>query len=588
MAVLNGCFQKVSAPDRAGGRFAAAVCLALLVVILAVYAPVGRYGFLDFDDDVYVSKNAHVLAGFTSEGLAWAVTSVGYAANWHPLTWLSHMADVEVFGLRAGGHHLANVLIHAANAIVLFLLFWRMTGALRASAFIAALFAVHPLNVESVAWVAERKNVLSTFFLLLTLASYVRFVRRPSWNRYLLTLLSFALGLLSKPMLVTLPFVLLLLDVWPLGRLDAFRSHAAAEKPGRAFPGRHVLLEKVPLLCLSIGSALLTFVAQTRGGLVGSLRAYPFPQRAANAVLAYVDYAWKMIWPAKLAFFYPHRADALPLGATVASGLLLAALSLALILARRRYPCLGVGWFWYLGTLVPVIGLVQVGSQGMADRYAYVPLVGLYLAIAWGTDRLARAWRVPSAALTLAAGATLLCLALIARGQVGFWRDGSALVSHTLAVTEGNWFAENNYGVFLDRQGKRDEAITHYAKALAIRPSFSQAHNNWGAALASQKRLGEAIDHYREAIRLMPDSATAFFNLGAALAGQGKFEEALADYSRALILGSEKVATHFSMGVVLESLRKSDEAARHYREVLRFAPGHRAARARLERIEQRG
>jgi tetratricopeptide (TPR) repeat protein len=445
---------------------------------------------------------------------------------------------------------------------------------------------VHPINVESVVWIAERKNVLSTLFWLATMAAYARYVRRPTWNRYLLTLLSFVLGLLSKPMLVTLPFVLLLFDFWPLGRMGLARSRAAAGGPGPARGpfGRNVLLEKAPLLCLSAGSAILTYLAQSRGGLVGSLRGYPFAERVANALLAYAAYVGKMLWPAKLAFFYPYLGDTLPPAVSVASGLTLAALSLALLLAARRLPFLAVGWFWYLGTLVPVIGLVQVGSQGLADRYAYIPLIGLFMAMVWGVDALARTRSVRTAVLPLAGAAVLVLLALTAARQVSHWRDGSALFSHTLRVTADNWLAENNYGVYLDRLGKREEAIGHYEQALAIRPSFSQAHSNLGVALASQKRWREAIEHYRQAIRIMPDSAMAHLNLGIALARQGENDEALAHYARALSLGSDRVATRFSMALALESQGKPEEAALQYREVLRLAPDHRAARVRLERI----
>jgi tetratricopeptide (TPR) repeat protein len=348
-----------------------------------------------------------------------------------------------------------------------------------------------------------------------------------------------------------------------------------------------VLLEKLPLLALSAGSCLLTYAAQSRGGMVRSLTAYPFAGRVANALLAYAAYVGKAIWPANLAFFYPHRADATPLLATAAAALLLAALSAAAALALRRLPFAGVGWFWFLGTLVPVIGLVQVGSQGMADRYAYVPLIGLFLAVTWGAKRLAGAWRVPRAAVGAAGAAVLLCLAVTAAAQVRHWRDGAELFRHTLAVTEANWLAENNFGVFLDRQGRRDEAIAHFRAAVAIHPPFSQAHNNWGAALASLGRWDEAIDHYREAIRLMPDSANAALNLGAALARTGRPEEALASYTRALGLGADEVTARFGMGVLLESQRRRDEAATQYREVLRLAPGHRPARARLARLEQR-
>ncbi len=376
------------------------ICLFLVLATLTVYWQVGNYEFVNFDDDKYIIENFHVQKGLTRDSVIWAFTAT-HVSNWHPLTWLSHMLDFQLYGLNPSGHHLTNVFFHLVNTLLLFLVLKLMTGALWRSGLVAALFAVHPLHVESVVWVAERKDVLSTLFWMLTLWAYLGYTKRPGVKRYLVILLAFALGLMAKPMLVTLPFVLLLLDYWPLKRIElgqsaiglpaASQPSTIANKPGaQAF---RLLLEKTPMFVLAAVSSVVTFIVQKSGGAVGALETYPFKIRMANALLSYVIYLKKMIWPQNLAVFYPHPGQSLPMWQAAGAGLLLVVVSIAVIRAGRRYPYLPVGWLWYVGTLVPVIGLVQVGDQAMADRYTYVSLIGLFIVVAWGVPDVARSWR---------------------------------------------------------------------------------------------------------------------------------------------------------------------------------------------------
>ena len=560
------------------------VCLALIAANLIVYASVGHHDFVNYDDGDYVSENPLVARGLTWHGVSWAFTT-GYSSNWHPLTWLSHMLDVQLFGLNPGPHHLTNLLFHIANTLLLFGLLHRMTGALGRSAFVAGLFAVHPLHVESVAWVAERKDVLSTLFGMLTLWSYVGYVRQPRLGRYLVVLLLFALGLMAKPMLVTLPFVLLLLDFWPLGRV-ALGPIAA----GRWAPSRdqwatavHLVWEKLPLLALTVASSIVTFVVQRRGGSVMGLDAIPLNLRAANALVSYVAYIGEMLWPARLAVFYPY-ARSLP-GWWVAGAFLgLIGVSVAVIWAGLRHPYLPVGWFWYLGTLVPVIGLVQVGSQPMADRYTYVPLIGLFILVAWGVPDLLVRWPLRSIAVPAAAGLVISGCAITAWAQLQYWESGTALWAHALEVTTGNYLAHNNLGNALARQGRFDEAIVQFSEALRIKPDYSFAHNNLGNALARQGRVSEAIEHYSEALRIEPGYAEAHNNLGIVLADQGKLDEAIAHYSEALRTKPDYADAHNNLGIALVKHGREDEGIHEFSEALRIKPDYAEAHNNLGRI----
>ena len=437
-----------------------------------MYAPVRHHEFVNFDDSQYVSQNPEVTGGLNGRAVSWALTT-GHAGNWHPLTWLSHLLDVELFGLDPGRHHLTSVALHLANTLLLFGLLFRMTGALFRSAFVAALFALHPLHVESVAWIAERKDVLSALFFLLTLSAHLAYVRRPGWSRYVLVVVLFALGLMAKPMLVTLPFVLLLLDFWPLGR-------AAAPSAWR-----RLIVEKLPLLALAIASSLVTLLVQQRAGAIKGLDLLPLSRRLATAVLACVWYAAKVVWPTHLAALYPYPAP-VPSWQALGALAVLAAVSLIVLRAAPRQPYLPVGWFWFIGTLVPVLGLVQVGSQPWADRYTYIPVIGLFIVVAWGAVDLLAGWRHRHVLLAGAAALVLVACAIAARRQVGYWRSSVVLWEHALEVTTANHRAESNLAHALAGQRRLEEAVAHYSAALRIKPDFAEAHNNLGLALAEQ------------------------------------------------------------------------------------------------------
>jgi Flp pilus assembly protein TadD len=554
-------------------------CLGLAIGF--VYAPVRSHEFVNFDDAQYVSENSQVAGGLTWPGVRWAFTTT-HAGNWHPLTWISHMLDVEVHGLDAGGHHVTSALIHLANALLLFGLFHRLTGAVGRCAFVAAGFALHPLHVESVAWVAERKDVLSAFFGLLTLHAYVHFVRRPTASRYLLIATGFACALMSKPMPVTLPFIMLLLDIWPLARVGLARSASDGTDARRSW--RSLLVEKAPLFLMAAASSSVTLAVQHAAGAVRPLEALPAARRAANAALSYVSYVCAAVWPAGLAPLYPYPAS-IAAWKVVAAALALAAVTALAVRRAGRRPYVLVGWLWYLGMLVPVIGLVQVGSQPQADRYTYLPLVGLLVAMAW-TVREGIAAAVPGRRgirilAVLAASAAVTAWAVAARAQVLTWKDSVTLWEHTLRVTEDNHRAHNNLGHALARAGRTREAVAHYGEALRLRPGYPEAHNNLALALAGEGRLEDAIDHYRAALRGVPDYAEAHNNLGLALASQGRLDAAAAQLEQAVRVAPASPEAHNNLGSVLARRRQYDAAARHLREALRLAPDHAEAHENL-------
>jgi predicted negative regulator of RcsB-dependent stress response len=499
------------------------------------------HDFVNLDDDVYVYENRHVQNGLTLDSMIWAFTTT-HAGFKIPLTWLSLMLDFELYGLRAGGYHLTNLLLHIANVLLLFFILKLMTGALWRSGFVAALFALHPLHVESVAWVTERKDVLSTLFWLLTMWGYLGYVARRGVKRYLLIIVSFTLGLMAKPMLVTLPFVLLLLDYWPLRRFQVGQSADAPEAPVQApikswQPMSAVLSliwEKIPLFALAAVSSVVTFLAQKSAGAVVHLETWPIKIRIANGLVSYVKYMGKMIWPHPLAVLYPHPGDSLPIWKAAGAGVLLLCISILVVRGARRYPYLVVGWLWYLGTLVPVIGFVQVGVQAMADRFTYIPLIGLYIIIAWGVPEIVPRW--PHRKLYLATLSTTLFLILMALTwkQVHNWKNGISLFEHTLEITPNNWLSNNNLGVALYSKGRTDDAIKHYLEALRIKPDYVETHNNLGNALYSKGRTDDAIKHYLEALRLKPDYVEAHNSLGVAFARKGNVDMALKHFQKAL------------------------------------------------------
>jgi tetratricopeptide (TPR) repeat protein len=481
----------------------------LLIITLAPYWAVSGFDFLVYDDYSYVTNNPVVREGLSVRGLSWAFTTF-HASNWHPLTWLSHMLDVELFGVDAGWHHRVNVLFHLANTLLVFWVLRGMTGTTWRAFFVAALFGVHPLHVESVAWVAERKDVLSTFFWILTTAAYLRYVRRPGTGRYLVVLASFVLGLFSKPMVVTLPFVLLLLDWWPLGRMTGGEQAPALGSFLRDRLPR-LALEKLPLLLLSTISCAVTYFAQTQGEAVEM--AVSLWVRIQNALLAYATYLWKTLWPVSLVILYPHPGSSVPSGKAMAAGILLTLLTAASIRLAVRRPHLLVGWFWYLGTLIPVIGLVQVGVQSLADRYTYIPLLGIFIAVSWELNAL-RERLHPHRFLTAVVPALVLSvLVVISSIQVGSWRNSVTVFRHALEFTSNNWVAHINLGWALEQEGKLDEAMFHYRESIRIHPRNPYAHNNLGYVLHLQGRTNEAILHYMEALRLKPNYVSARKNL---------------------------------------------------------------------------
>jgi tetratricopeptide (TPR) repeat protein len=546
------------------------ICLFLVFATIGVYWEIYRHDFVFFDDQEYVTQNYTVQAGLTKAGLIWAFTTF-HAANWHPLTWLSHMADCQLFGLDAGMHHLPNLWFHIANTLLLFWVFRRMTGAIWRSAFVAALFAVHPLHVESVAWVAERKDVLNTFFWILTMLAYVRYAKRPGAGRYVLVLILFGLGLMSKPMIVTLPFILLIMDYWPLGRLQIRQGENKGYLGLRERSVFFLILEKIPLAALSGVVTVLTVAAQHKGGAVQVLEALPLSIRVSNALIAYAVYIGKMLWPCELSVLYPHP-EAVQLWEAVGSGFLLTLLSIMFIMMIRRRPYLAAGWLWYLISLIPVIGLVQVGAQSMADRYTYVPLIGLFVIIAWGVFDLLKNRRLKKVALTTSAGLVILSLMICTWRQVRYWKDSLSLFEHALTVTDNNWTIHNTMGTVLMNQGEFQEAIGHFNEAIRIYPEYAEAHLNLGVAKERQGLWKEAIDHYSEALKLKPDYAEAHNNLGNVYALQKSFELARKNYSEALRIDPDYANAHINLGNLLASHGSIEDAMGHYSKALEINP----------------
>ncbi len=545
---------------------------ALLVLATCVtFWPVLRCDFINYDDPDYVTANTHVQNGLTWAGVVWAFTT-NHVANWHPLTWLSHMLDCQLFGVNPAAHHAVNLLLHAASVVLLFVLLNRMTGAVWRSAIAAALFALHPLRVESVAWVAERKDTLAALLWLLTVWAYVRYVSQRNAARFGLVIAFFALGLMAKPMLVTLPFVLLLLDYWPLKR----NASGGSITNGRPLASllrqwRPLLIEKWPLFALALVSSLVTFFAQKSGGTVASVTQLSLGARFGNAVISYVRYLGKLIWPTDLAVIYPYPT-AWPSWQIVGGIGVLAAISALAWLTAKRRPYLLIGWLWFLGTLVPVIGLVQVGRQAMADRYTYIPMIGLGVMLVWGAaDLLTRVRRGNLIGGGLAALALAGC-ALATRQQLNYWRDGCTLFTHTLAVTKGNALAQNNLGTALAALGRRDEALLHYAEAVRLQPADPVMRNNFGAALAKAGRIEAAMEQYGAALQAKPGFDEAHNNLGAALVAQGRLDEAVLQFRQALAARPDYAEAHNNLGGVLAMQQKHAEAVEHYAAAIRLSP----------------
>ncbi len=503
------------------------ISLLLVFVTALAFWQVGSSDFINFDDNAYVTANSHVRQGITGRGIVWAFTT-GHASNWHPLTWISHMVDVQLFGLRPTWHHLMNLLFHIAGTVLLFFVLQRMTKALWQSAFVAALFALHPLHVESVAWVAERKDVLSTFFWVLTMGAYAGYVERPGLKRYLAVCGCFVLGLLSKPMLVTLPFVLLLLDYWPLGRLS--REGAPVFQWATIRP---LLLEKVPLFVLAGLSCVVTYLVQQHGGMMRGMEIVPLGARLANALVAYAAYIGRMLWPADLAILYPHPVW-WPLWKVLFALVLLAAITMAVMKGTGRRSYLAVGWLWYIGTLIPVIGIVQVGSQAMADRYTYMPLVGLFIIVAWGVPDLLKNYHGRREALAALSALCLVCLFLRTWGQVSYWHDNITLYNHALAVTGRNGAVHMNRGTAYFTLGDYRAAIEDLSRAIEIDPEFAPAHLNRGTAYGVIGDYANALADLNKALEINPRYALAYRNRAIVYGALGDGAAAAADYAAAV------------------------------------------------------
>jgi tetratricopeptide (TPR) repeat protein len=558
------------------------VGLALAGLVVAVFAPVRHFDLADFDDRSYIVDNAYVLQGLTWRGLAWAFTTLEMA-NWHPLTWLSYMIDVELWGVDHAKQHLANLLFHTINTVLLFGLLFRATGAIGRSALVAALFGVHPLHVEPVAWIAERKELLCASFGFLAMWAYVDYARRPSVRSYLLVLIGFALGLMAKPMLVTLPFVLILLDIWPLRRAPGFPTVASAASPVERAVWLRLLREKIPLFGLTVASSVITFAAQHHGGAVAGLDVLPLATRLSNAAVSYATYVEKMIWPERLAIFYPHPES---FSGWEVSGSILALIAVTVLVAReaRKRPYLLVGWLWYVGTLVPVIGLVQVGAQSMADRYTYLPLIGLFVALAWGASDLAARLPHRDRLLRAAGLIAIAACAITARSQLEHWRDTVTVWTHALAVSPDNARAHNNLGVALGLEGRDGEALAHYIEATRIDPHYAEAHLNLGNSLLNQKRLARAERHYSEAIRIAPHLAGAHFGLAVSLVGQGELARGVREMAVAVGLDPDNASFRYNLAVMLLGQGKRAAAAQHLETVLDLDPGHASARRELDAL----
>ncbi len=563
-------------------------CLLVLVILIA-FAPIFSNGFVNYDDDDYVTDNSRVRAGITLAGIGWAFTTL-HESNWHPLTWMSHMLDCQLFDMNPIGHHLVSLLLHIVNTLLLFGILNRLTGSVWKSGFVAALFGIHPLHVESVAWVSERKDVLSTLFWMLTILAYMRYVQSPKVATYIPVVIFFLLGLMAKPMLVTLPFVLLIMDFWPLRRPEVDGRSLLA-----TFTSKRLMLEKIPLFVFAAASATVTFIAQQKGLSIATLDRYPLGVRIGNALISYVAYIGKMIVPSGLSVFYPYPTSLITwkiIGALV----FLTAITTLVLWRARSQPYLAFGWFWYLGTLVPVIGLVQIGWQAMADRYTYIPLIGLFIMIAWGIPDLvgyllmnrrkaqkkiaADEHRAPSgeypssAALILGAIACahIILLAATTWVQTTYWRDSVTLFSRALEVTKDNPVAENNLGLALTTLGKRSQAIEHFKKALRLEPKWADAHHNLAIAYLGEGKFINAARHFQEALKIDSQHAQAHNNYGALLLQQGRFEEATMHFNKALEAKQDYAKAHVNLGILLGLKGKHRESIEHYQKAIELDP----------------
>jgi protein O-mannosyl-transferase len=545
------------------------ICLFLVAVTSLAYYQVLDHEFLNFDDNRYVTENTNITQGLTREAVAWAFTK-SYISNWHPMTWLSHMLDFEIYGGDPSGHHLTNLLLHIANTLLLLGVLSKMTGALWRSGLVATLFALHPLNVESVAWVAERKNVLSTFFWLLTMWAYVDYSQKKTVGAYLLVIFFLMLGLMAKPMLVTLPFVLILLDFWPLKRWGW--QNTGSEKSSGI---KTVLLEKIPLFLLVVGASITTYIAQKNWDAMRSTELRSLYSALTNAVVSYIQYLEKFFFPVKLSVFYPHPGDSLPAWKAIVYLGALVVITTSVLRTVRQAPYLAVGWFWYLGTLVPVIGIVQVGEQAMADRYMYIPLIGVFMAIAWGLPELMKR-KVQQNRMLLMVGTLIILLITLTWVQVSYWKNSRALFEHAISINNSKApsfvIAHNNLGHAMALKGQYEDAVIQYRQAIKINPHFAPVHNNLGVTLNELHRYDEAIKSFQQAINIKSDYAEAHNNLANGLRKKGKVKQAIFYYDKAIRLKSDYAEAHFNLGILLSQQDRDEEAVTQYRRALQIKP----------------
>jgi tetratricopeptide (TPR) repeat protein len=556
------------------------VALGLIAITIAAYSQVYTFEFVSFDDTSYVTKNERVQQGLTEDNFIWAFIPAGGQDQvyWHPLTWLSHMLDVELFGLNPGNHHLMNLAFHIINIFLLFLILHFMTGVLWQSAFVAALFALHPINVDSVAWIAERKNLLSTTFWMLTMLAYIRYARKPGLARYLLVFFTLALGLLAKPMLVTLPCALLLVDFWPLGRMDLGQKSLSAYFPKNKGPGlpiipfSNLIAEKIPLLGLSLATILVSKYSLELNKLFIDHSSVPMMLRVENAVVSYVLYLWKLIWPARLAIFYPFP-DTIPLWQVLGSTLVLVGVSIPVLTNARKYPFLATGWLWFLGTLVPVIGLVQGGLwPAMADRWAYIPGIGLFIILSWGFPAIIPDHRFKHTTIAVSGGALLFALLCITWVQSGQWKNSRTLFKHAIQVTSNNHIAHNNLANTYSREGLISDAIHHFTLSLAIKSDYAEAHYNLANVYKETGDRNKAIHHYKQAITILPHYGNAYNNLGLLLLEMDRRNEAIDIFQTALLKNPAYWLAHYNLANTFKEMGRINEAIYHYRQAIHMKP----------------
>ncbi len=582
------------------------ICLGMVIAVGLTFGQSIHHEFVSYDDNDYVYENPHVTAGLSTQGILWPFTHV-HAANWHPLTTISHMLDCQLYGLNPWGHHLTNVLLHATAAVLLFLALLRLTNAgagigdggrdqrsqlqvstlnVWPSAFVAALFAIHPLRVESVVWISERKDVLSGVFFMLTLLAYPRYVRiaqqfgRGAARRaYLVIVIFFALGLMSKPTLVTLPFILLLLDYWPLQRWQASSKGQRSQASSQWSVVGGLVMEKLPLFVLSAGSCVATMLAQKK--VIESNLQMNFVQRTANALISYVAYMGEMIWPLRLSVSHPYAEGYHNIPLAIASLIMLLLTSALCLALRKRYPFLLTGWLWYLGVLIPMIGLVQVSSQAWADRYTYLSQIGLYIMLTWGAAALVSKWRWPRFAVIAPAFIVLIALGVRSYAQTYYWRDTETLWRHALEANSSDYIAHDNLGYALLQKGQIDDAITEDRKAIDIKPTYANAQNNLGNALLQKGQTTEAVEHYKKALELEPDFAEPHNNLGNALFKEGRIDEAIEQYKRAVTLRPQSAELHYNAGSAYVVKGNWDDAINHFEEALKIDPNYPEAHNKL-------